>query len=287
MDFTVPDAKLFPEYDQFLRYSMPRETTRFLRELIQSNLPIRHLVSSDFVMINERLAKLYQMDGVSGPHFRKVSLGKESVRGGLLSQASILKVSANGTNSSPVVRGIWVMERILGQTPQPPPPGIPGVEPDIRGATTLRELLAKHRNQSNCQSCHQMIDPPGFAMEIFNPVGGYRKRYRSLGEGDRVNLQINGRRVNYRLGPDVVSSGQLKSGEKFEGFVAFRELLAANERQLTTAFVKKLLTFASGRELGFSDRKEINRIVDEAETKKFGIRDLFYLVVSSEIFLKK
>lgn len=287
IDFTVPDSQLFPEYDQYLRYSMPLETHGYLREMIEANLPIRHLVKSDFAMINERLAKLYGIEQVTGPKVRKVKLPKDSVRGGLLSQASVLKVSANGTNTSPVVRGVWVMERILGLSPQPPPPGIPGVEPDIRGATTLRELLDKHRNLSNCQSCHQMIDPPGFALESFNPIGGYRDRYRSIGNGDRVNVQVNGRKVRYRLGPPVDSSGQLTSGSQFQDFNEYRELLVKDERALVRAFAKKLLTFGAGRELGFSDREEVEQIVDSIAKSGYKTRDLVHHVIQSRIFLNK
>lgn len=286
LDFTVPDGQLYPEYDDFLRYSMPLETIGFLQTLISDNLPVKNLVRSDFAMLNSRLADHYGLPSVVGAEIRRVDLPSDSVRGGLLSQASILKVTANGTNSSPVTRGAWVMERILGEPPPPPPPGIPGVEPDIRGSATLREILARHRSVSSCQACHQKIDPPGFALESFNPIGGFRQRYRSLGDGDRVATLIQGRRVGYRIGPAVDSSGQFEDFT-FADFREFRDHLARDERRLARAFAQKLLTFATGRELGFSDRAEVARLVAQAEAQSYRLRDLIHGVVQSEIFLNK
>ncbi len=287
MDFTVPDGKLFPEFDPFLRYSMPLETRAFVRELIESNLPIRDLIDPGFAMVNSRLAQHYGIPDVDGVQIRKVNLPADSIRGGLLSQASILKVSANGTNTSPVLRGAWVMERIEGVTPPPPPPGVPGVEPDIRGATTLRELLEKHRDADNCRACHAKIDPPGFALEVFNPIGGFRTNYRSLGQGERVDATVFGRNVRYRLGPPVDASGQTAAGRRFNDFRQFRELLAAQERMLARTFVTKLLTFATGRDMGFSDRPEINRIVTAASENGYRAGDLLHAAVASDIFQTK
>ena len=287
MDFTTPDAKLFPEYDSFLHDSIRKETESFLEELIVSNLPVSNLVKSDFAMLNNRLADHYALPPVDGVKLQKVLLSDDSVRGGLLSQASILKVTANGTNTSPVFRGIWVMERILGETTPPPPPGIPGVEPDIRGASTLRELLSKHRNATECQSCHQKIDPLGFALEQFNPIGGFRHRYRTIGEGDKVDIHISGRAVRYRLGRDVDATGILESGEAFQDFRGLRDILAEDQNRLARSLTIKLLTFATGREMGFSDRAEIDRIVQESAEKNYGVRDLIHLVIDSSIFKKK
>lgn len=287
LDFTIPDRKLFPEFDDYLRYSMPLETRAFLKELIDQNAPVRSIVHPEFAMLNSRLAEHYEFPPVAGTKIRRVELLDDQIRGGVLSHASVLKVTANGTNTSPVTRGAWVLERIMGISPPPPPPGIPGVEPDIRGASTLRELLAKHRESSDCQACHQKIDPPGFALEDFNPIGGFRSYYRSLGDGERVDREILGRKVNYKQGPEVDSSGTLNGNQSFKNFREFRDQLARNEHMLTTAFVNKLLTFATGRELGFSDREEIEKIVARALSEKHGVRDLFHDVVQSRLFQTK
>ncbi len=287
INFTNPDQKLYPEFDPFLRYSMVAETHTYFQKLVQDNLPVSNLVKSDFAMLNRRLAEHYGVENVTHPDLRPVSLAADSVRGGLLSQTSVLKVSANGTNTSPVVRGVWVMERILGQVPPPPPPGIPGVEPDIRGATTLRELLDKHRDSDTCRSCHEIIDPPGFALESFDPIGGWRERFRSIGGGEPVDHVVDGNKVRYRLGQPVDASCQLPSGETFDGYREFRDHLASQQDVLAKTLAIKLLTFATGREMGFSDREEIKRIVAQSKSQGYGIRDLMHLVVQSEIFRRK
>ena len=287
IEFTNPDMQLFPEFDQPLQDAMVAETREFWKELVSENASVSNLIKSDFAVLNERLAEHYGIDGVNGPEMRRVSLPADCVRGGFLSQASVLKVSANGNNTSPVVRGVWVMERILGQAPPPPPAGVPGVEPDIRGATTLRELLGKHRSLVACRSCHEMIDPPGFALESFDPIGGWRDRFRSLGEGERVTIEVGGRKVRYKLGPPVDPSGRLQDGREFTGFTQFRDYLAGEEAALAKALATKLLTFGTGREMGFSDREEIERIVQRVSSHGYGVRDILYEVVASEIFLTK
>jgi hypothetical protein len=263
------------------------ETRTYLRYLLETNRDVSELVESRFAMLNERLAEHYGMEGVAGPNLRKVDLSPDSVRGGLLAQGAILKVSANGTNTSPVVRGAWVTERIMGLSVPPPPPGIPGVEPDIRGASTLRELLDKHRSLDSCNGCHRLIDPPGFALECFDPIGGWREQFRTTDLGERVNKEILGRKVQYKLGPKVDSSGELLNGERFANYVEFRGLMADNRKLLSKALATKLLTFATGREMGFSDREEIDRIAEKAIEPGKGIRDLVKLVVCSDIFRSK
>lgn len=287
IDFTSPDKYLYPEFDEYLRFSMPLETTAFIRELIDSNLAVENLVRSEFAMLNSRLADHYGLPPVTHTEIRKTQLPPDSVRGGLLSQASIHKVTANGTNTSPVMRGVWVMERVCGKTPAPPPPGVAGVEPDIRGATTIRELLDKHRSLDTCNSCHRVIDPPGFAMESFNPIGGFRERYRSLGGGDPTETVVHGRPVRYRLGPQVDSSGQLADGRSFADFRSFRDALATADDMLARTLATKLLTFATGREMGFSDRDDIEHIVRKSASQGHGVRALLDLVIASRIFQEK
>src|SRR5947207_6146432 len=178
---TAPDANLYSDYylDDLLTESAQAETQLFFAELLRKNLPARNIVASDFAMLNERLAEHYGLPGVKGVALRRTPLPKDSVRGGLMTAAAVLKVTANGTTTSPVLRGAWITERILGQPVPPPPPSVPAVEPDIRGATTIREQLAKHRTQPACASCHARIDPPGFALESFDVFGGWRDRYRA------------------------------------------------------------------------------------------------------------
>jgi hypothetical protein len=287
IEFTTPDKQLYPEYDELLLDSMLRETRAFITELIQNNLGVANIVRSDFAMLNSRLAQHYGIPGVSGLKLQKIKLLPDSHRGGVLTQASVLKVSANGTNTSPVVRGVFVMDRILGIEPPPPPPGIPGVEPDIRGATTLRELLDKHRDSETCNACHRVIDPPGFALESYDVIGGWRERFRSIDQGEQVKLTVHGRKVRYRLGPPVDAAGELNTGAKFTDMSGFQELLLAGQDRVARCMIEKLLTFATGRAPGFSDRSAIERLVAESKMKGHGMRDLIHAVVQSEIFRSK
>lgn len=287
IDFTTPDKQLYPEYDELLLDSMLRETRGFITELIQGNLGVANIIHSDFAMLNKRLAQHYDIPGVSGVALQKVKLPPDSKRGGVLTQASVLKVSANGTNTSPVVRGVFVMDRILGMEPPPPPPGVPGVEPDIRGATTLRELLDKHRNMESCNGCHRVIDPPGFALESYDVIGGWRERFRSIDKGEQVKLTVEGRKVRYRLGPPVDAAGELSTGIKFANMSDFQRLLLVGQDRVARCVAEKLLIFATGRPMGFSDRSAIDRLVAQSKTKDHAMRDLIHAVVQSEVFRSK
>jgi len=287
LEFTTPDRLLYPEFDGLLLDSMLHETRGFIRELITGNLSLANLIQSDFAMLNSRLARHYGIPGVNGLAIQKVKLPPDSKRGGLLTHASILKVSANGTSTSPVIRGVWVLERILGITPQPPPPGTPGVEPDIRGAKTVREILDKHRSTETCNSCHRQIDPPGFALESYDVIGGWRDRFRSMGEGEQVRIKVEGRNVRYRLGQPVDAAGQLPTGQSFKDFAGFQKLLLASQDDVARCVAEKLLTFATGREMGFSDRAEIARLTTESKAKGHATCDLLHLVVQSQVFQSK
>jgi hypothetical protein len=284
--FTTPDRKLYPEYDDELRFALVQETRAFFAELITRNLPPSNLVRSDFAMLNERLARHYGIAGVTGTQIRAVPVPADSHRGGLLTQGSVLKVSANGTSTSPIIRGIYVMERILGFHPPPPPPGVPGLEPDTRGATTIKDQLDKHRHLEACNGCHKVIDPPGFALESFDVIGGWRDRVRSLDQGERIKADRFGQRVAYKLGPPVDPSGEIVGVGAFKDFEEFRTLLQGRQPQITANLAARLLAFGTGRDMGFSDRAVIARLVKQLGPTG-GVRDLVHLVVQSELFLSK
>lgn len=202
-----------------------------------------------------------------------------------MTQASILKITANGTLTSPVKRGHFVLASMLGTPPHPPPPTIGSIEPDTRGAVTIRETLAKHRNVQSCANCHQHIDPPGFALESFNPIGGFRTRYRTTGKGQWTNDRIHGRQVyEYQWGRDVDASGVTSDGQQFAGIRRFRDLLLKQEEQVARHFVSQLMVYATGSEIQFSDRDEIERILKETEPKGFPVRTLIHEVIQSKLF---
>jgi hypothetical protein len=281
-----PDKKLYPEFSPYLQDSMVAETRAYFRELLDKDLDVTHLVRADFAMLNEKLAAHYGIEGVSGSTIRRVALPPDCARGGLLTQASILKVTANGTTTSPVPRGAFVMDRILGRPPEPPPATVPAVEPDVRGATTIREQLAKHRNDPTCAGCHAKIDPAGFALESFDVIGGYRTRYRSLENGDpaprgKIDPFIG---ISFKLGRDVDPSGELPDGRKFKDIRELEAELAADRRLLLTNLARQFLTYATGREIAFRDREQVNAVVDAAEKQGAGVRALLHEVIQSPLF---
>lgn len=281
-----PDNKLYPEFSPYLQDSMVAETRAYFRELIENNLPAGYLVKSDFAMVNEKLAVHYGIPGVSGASIRRVTLPPGCPRGGFLTQASILKITANGTTTSPVPRGAFVMERLLGQPPDPPPGNVAAVEPDVRGATTIREQLEKHRNVPACASCHAKIDPPGFALEVFDVIGGQRERYRSIGSGDKaprgsIDPFIG---IGFKLGPAVDASGQTADGRPFSGIAEFQALLAADAARLLRNLAEQFARYAAGRKVSFSDRDEIDRLVERTRKQGGGIRALIHELVQSPLF---
>lgn len=289
IDDTTPDARLYPEFDERLQHAMVDETRLFFDEVVRNNLSVLEFIDSDWTYANERLARHYRIEGVEGTAMRRVELKPEHRRGGVMTHASVLKVSANGATTSPVLRGIWVLERILGVHPSPPPPGVPGVEPDIRGAETIRELLVKHRDSTSCRSCHQLIDPPGFALEHYDVIGGWRENYRSLGEDFPRPEEdgTNGRRVQWRVGPEVDAGGETREGREFSDWQDFQRLIIEDADQFAAAFTAKLATFASGREMGFSDRREIAAIIDRTRAGGHRFRDILDELVVSPLFLHK
>lgn len=286
LDETNPDPLLYPEYRFLLGQGVAEETPAFLRELITKDLPARSLLKPGFAMLTQRLAEHYGIKGVTGVEQRKVPLPSESLRGGLLGQAAIHKLTANGTTTSPVKRGVWVSDRLLNDPAPPPPPGISAVDPDTRGTTTIREQLTKHRSDPNCAACHAKIDAPGFALEAFDPVGGLRSRYRSNGQGDLPPEKGHTDwKVEYKLGPTVDASGELRDGRAFRDTTAFVDLLASDEEKLARAFVAHLARYATGTEISFADRAEIRRIVAQTKANGYGLRSLLHALAQSPLFL--
>jgi hypothetical protein len=287
---TTPDQTLYPDYylDDLLIESALKETQLFIDCLIRKNLPAANIIQSDFTMLNSHLARHYGLPRVEGVAMRQVKLPPGSMRGGLLTQASVLKVTANGTTTSPVLRGVWIMERILGEPPPPPPPNVPAVEPDTRGATTIRQQLDKHRSIASCAACHAKIDPPGFALESFDVLGAWRDRYRSTEEGEPVKgIGKNGHDFAFRLSQPVDASGQLAHGESFHDVVGLKRLLLLDERRIARNMVRQFVAYATGAPAGFADRAAVERILDAARRDRYGMRTIIREVIQSELFTHK
>lgn len=285
-----PDVRLYPEYrfDDYLIESMERETRAFFTVMIRDNLPSSVLVDADFAYVNDRLARHYELSPVSGSKLRKVELPADSPYGGLLTQAAILKVTANGTSTSPVIRGAWIMERLIGQPPPPPPASVPAVEPDIRGAKTIRELLALHTKSESCAGCHARFDPAGFALENFDILGGWRTRYRGVENGERITgIDRAGHDFAYTLSESVDASGQLLDGRPFRDIHELKAILAGNPRQLARNLLHQFTLYATGTPVRFADRAEIELILDACAAQGYRVGDLLHALVQSQILLGK
>jgi hypothetical protein len=219
---------------------------------------------------------------------RKVNLPPASVRGGLLTQASVLKVTANGTTTSPVLRGHWITERILGyQTPPPPP--VASVEPDIRGAVTIRQQLEKHRNDPSCASCHARMDPPGFALESFDVMGGWRDRYRAASDDvePAQGIGMNGQAFAFHYALAVDSSGELPDGRAFQNIRDFKKLLIEDEETIARNLARQLTIYATGAPIHFSDRGKIEGILERTRSTDYGARSIVHEIVQSDLFQMK
>jgi mono/diheme cytochrome c family protein len=290
MEDTTPSTTLYNDYylDDALGEAAVLETQLFFEEMLRRDLPARTIIDSDFTFLNERLALHYDVPGVVGSRMRRVGLPPGSPRGGIMTQASVLKVTANGTTTSPVIRGNWILERILGEEVPPPPP-VPAVEPDIRGAITIRQQLEKHRSDPSCASCHSKMDPPGFALESFDVMGGWRDRYRATAEDTPPvkGLGKNGQPFSFHFGLPVDAAGELPDGRTFADIREFKQLLRAEEVQLARNLAQQLIVYATGAPVRFSDRPEVEKILAASKPEDYGVRSMVHAIVQSDLFLRK
>lgn len=262
----VPDSAKFVEWEGTLQDSMRKETELFFLHILQKDLPIAQFIDSDFAMLNGRLAYFYGIPGVSGYEFRPVSIKGTQQRGGLLAQASLLTLTSDGIRTSPVKRGAFILENILGSPPPPPPNDVPPVKETT--GSTLRERLAAHREMPACAGCHAKIDPLGFALENFNAIGKWRDK-----EED-TKLPVD-------------PSGEMKGGAKFADFAEFKKLLTARSDDVAACLCQKLLMYALGRPLDFSDDATIKDIVKRTEADGGKLSTMVLGIVTSGVFTTK
>ena len=272
---TEPDRVLYPEANAPLFIFMRDETRLFFRELVKHDYSILNIVESDFAMLNEPLAKHYGIEGVRGLEIRPVKLPRGHERGGIITQGSVMKITANGTVTSPIPRGVWFLESILGIHLPVPSNEIPAFEPELKEGFSLREGLKKHNENAACATCHKKIDPPGFAFENFDPIGQYRTNYR-----------IHANR-SFRLAGEVDSSGRTSSGSRFKDIQGFQQIILRQKDQITKSFIDKLSIYATGKEIGFSDYEELKKIIAASKRQQLGVRTLIHHFIKSSIFRRK
>ena len=276
---TSPDPGLYPEYDDLLGQAMEQETELFFGELIAKDLGAGSLIDADFTFVNRRLADHYGITGIAGQQMRKMMLPADSPRGGLLTQASVHKITANGTTTSPIPRGNFVLANLLGQPAPPPPAAVDIPESDTRGTTTIREQLDAHRSSPVCASCHRVIDPPGFALESFDPIGGFRTNYRVVGG------EWNRGGVPYTEGPPVDASGVTPDGNPFAGVEEYKRLMLQNDiDQVARHIASSMVVFSTGAEIDFADREAVEQIVEQGRNDGHPVRTMIHRVVGSDLF---
>jgi len=301
-DLTSPDRKLYPEYTPHLEDAIRREPAEFFGHVLEKNLPVTTLFHTGINLVNQRLAEHYGIAGVEGVRFRRRDVDANKVaRGGLLTMAATMKVTANGTTTTPVKRGAWVNKHILGTPIPPPPPDIAAIEPDVTGAVSIRAQLAKHRDNAACASCHAKLDPPGFALESYDVIGGFRTWYRATEGKQRPDFEAiypglltpEGKfknHVTYRVGPTTDPSGELTDGTKFTDLMHYRKMLIADgpkQRQLARNLANQLVIYSTGAPISFADRAAIEGILDKAGGDNPRLKDLVREVVQSSVFHTK
>lgn len=266
-----PGSKQFPKYlRRRLEEAMRTETEMLVGHVLAENRPITEFLDADYTFLNDNLAEHYGLPAIEGEDFRRVSLPARSPRRGLTGHASVLTASANGVETSPVVRGIWLLESLLGTPPPPPPPDVPPIEPDTRGSTTIREQLAKHREVTACADCHAKIDPWGFALESFGPIGGWRTHYPL--------------REKPGAGPEIDPSAELPSGEIIDDHRALRLALLERKDLVLRNLVHQLFTYGTGREPQLADHAELRKIEEMVKRRGYGMRDLVTLIAANKTF---
>ena len=270
-----PDKKLYPDYDGHLEQSMTGETKAFFREVLEQNLTLREFLDSDWTMLNPRLARHYGMPAGDGDRFVRVALQPGDRRGGILTQASILSLTSDGTRHRPVHRGVWLSEVIFDKTPPPPPPNVDPIEPNPVDSpkATVRMKLEAHNSDPNCASCHRKIDPLGLAFDNYDAIGRWRE----------VEVVQNGTGAN----PDVDPGGELADGRKFDDAEGFKALLLEDIDRFNAAFVAKLATYGLRRTLTFDDRADLEALAATAREADYRLRDIVGAFVVSEMFRKR
>ena len=260
----VPDMRLYADFDDNLRRAMRSETELFFQSIVQENRPVLDLISADYTFLNERLAKHYEIPNVYGSHFRRVTLDKTSRRGGLLRHGSILAVTSYATRTSPVVRGHWVLKNVLGNAPPPPPPNVPALEDNtVDASLSLRERLEQHRANASCASCHNLMDPVGFALENFDAIGRWR-------ESD--------------LGEPIDPNGKLWDGTELHGVEDLEKAILARPNLFVQTLTEKLMTYALGRGIESFDAPAVRKVVRDSQSNDYRMTEVILGIVKSVPF---
>jgi len=284
----MPDPRLLKFFNPD-RDALIEETERFFEELLVGNYTLDYFIDPGFSFRNQNLNKIYGGD-LTGKNMQRVTFPKGGRQGGLLGLASIMMATANGVDTHPVHRGVWLLENVLGQPTPPPPADVPAVAPDTSGATTMRELMLKHQADRTCARCHEKIDPLGFVMEQFDPVGRWREYYPIYTEGASEKLKeefYSSQGEGTRLGRRIDTSATMPGGTVLHDVTDLKAYLLNNMELFTSCLIEKLLVYSTGRGLSFGDHRIVQSLTNEMLDGDRGFQDLIVSVVLSESFLKR
>jgi len=257
----TPSLKLYPLYNDLLNHYLPLETEAYLDHLIRENLPVGRLIDSDFSILNQRLAQHYGIPGIYGQKMRKVSFKPNVPRGGLLTMGSVLKVTADGFDTSPILRGAWISKNIAGNTLSPPPENVKAIEPKHgKEAATLREQIEEHKSNKTCYACHKSIDPYGFAFESFDATGQWRTKYR-VKKAHKATFQYRPKGY-YDLAGEVDPSGEIEK-EKFADVFGLKKILLSDHKKIAYNFIKKFFEYANGYKPSLKQRLDFFAMIPE------------------------
>ncbi len=273
-----PAADLYPQYDRHLETSIVKESENYFGEFLRHDVDVRQMIKSDFVVINERLARFYGIPNVRGDQFRRVSVPQGVTRGGIVTQASILTTASNGTRTSPVKRGTWILKTLLGIDPGLPVANVGEIAPKVPGIdkATVRQRLEIHRTLPQCSRCHSKIDPLGFALENYNAAGEWRAQE---GFGYKGRIEKNDPRID--------ASSAMPDGTKIDGVAGLQAAMLAQDELFLTCLASKMMTYAYGRELGLADQPTVKQVVGEMKANRYTLRSLVKAIVASEPFRTK
>ena len=261
----TPSLKLYPKYDDLLDHYLPLETRAYLSHLIRENEPSSQLINSNYSFLNQRLAQHYGVDDITGHQLRKVSFSPASPRGGLLTMGSILKVTTDGFETSPILRGAWISKNIIGTPVSPPPESVKAIEPEHgENAQSLRERIEQHKNNEACYACHKSIDPFGFALESFDSTGQWRNKYR-IETPHRGTFQFRPSGY-YRLTSDIDAAGEI-DGREFQDIFGLKKLLLSDDRKIAYNFAKKFFQYVNGHEPDLKQRLALLTMIDPVDCR--------------------
>jgi mono/diheme cytochrome c family protein len=279
LDFFQFNPRLYPEFDDSAKAAARQEIFHTLLRSLRDDRPLGELLKSDTIVINDLLADLYGIEGVTGPEFRPVKVPAGSPRGGFLGMAAVLAMGSDGERSSPVERGAWVLRKLLHRPPPPAPANVPQLSRHDGKLLPARELLQAHMEEAQCAQCHRRIDPIGFGMENFNAVGQWREtEYTEV---------FKARRVQQSKEHPIDPSGTLPDGTAFADFFELRDHIARQQEAFATGLIEHLIPYALGRPYGFSDEPLTQEILAVAKTQKFTLRAILTTLVQSETFRRK